>query len=1023
MRSYHQIDINNKYAKDVILILLIAAVFSFSNTAFAAERQQQGPTLRSAQKIITGTVYNEKHEPLPGATVIIKGTSTSTTTDFDGKFSIASNTADAVLVVSYIGYADKEISGNGSNLEIQLSTDAVALTDVVVIGYGKAKAKDITGSISTINMAETKTQSVANVGEAMQGRAAGVQVISSGEPGSNVTFRVRGTGTIANNNPLIVVDGMPLNGGLNQVNMNDVESISVLKDASSTAIYGSRGANGVVIVTTKRGGTKEGSTLTFDTFTGIQTASNMVNVLNASQFASLNNDMLSNGGLTPNPLWTNPSSLGAGSDYVGTLFNPELMSSYTLSYGNKSKKSNIYVSASYFNQKGIVLNTDYERFIVQFNSDTRINSKVKFGNSVKVAHDIKESGAYDIRSTLLANPTQPIYDANGNFTGPTGNPLYSGDILNPIGTATTVERSTKGYNLQGNLFADISLLKNLVFKTLGGVETNFWFDRTWSPKYSWGSDVQANSFLSQGTNRSITLLWDNTVTYDAHFGAHNLNAVVGSSSQSNKYDFLNGSIQKFASDGTQQIDNGTLQPTVGGNSSEWAIMSYLARVNYDYDGKYYVTGTIRRDGSSRFGEGNKWGWFPSAALSWRISSEKFMEKLTAVNDLKLRFGYGITGNQDIGNYAFSSSYNTVLYNFNNNYVSAVVPTVLPNTNVKWEGQEQFNLGLDASFLDSRINVIIDAYVKNTNDMLVPMSVPVTSGYSDIFVPSINAGKIQNKGIEFFLSTKNFIHEFKWSTDLVFSYNKNKVESINGDTPIITGSTGLNSNISLIQAGYPVNVFYGHVTDGVFQTQTEVDNHALQMAGSNPATSTAAGDIRFKDLNNDGIINDKDRTFLGNPNPKFTYSFNNSFSYKNFDLTIFFQGVYGSDIYNANRMYSESMSVANNQTTATLGRWTGAGTSNSMPRAVYGDPNSNARVSDRFIEDGSYLRLKNISLSYNFPENAFKNVFSSIRLYVSAQNVFTITDYKGFDPEVSANGIDNNVYPVTTNYSVGLNLGF
>ncbi|RXM49578.1 TonB-dependent receptor [Flavobacterium sp. YO12] len=1023
MRSCHEIDVRRTSIKDFILVLFMLAALCGSNSAFAVAKQQEGPAIKSAQKTITGTVYNEKHEPLPGATVTIKGTASSTTTDFDGKFSIKVNTSDAVLVISYIGYSNKEISAAGTNLEIQLVPEAVSLTDIVVIGYGKAKARDLTGAVASIDVAKTKNQPVANIGEAMQGRAAGVQVISSGEPGSNVTFRVRGTGTIANNNPLIVVDGMPLNGGLNQVNMNDVESISVLKDASSTAIYGSRGANGVVIVTTKRGGTKEGSTLTFDTFTGVQNASNVVKMLNASQYASLNNDMMTNGGLNPNPLWTNPASLGTGTDWVGTLFNPEMMSSYTLSYGNKTKKSNIYVSANYFNQKGIVLNTDYERFIVQFNSDTKVTSKVKFGNSVKIAHDIKESGAYDIRNTLLANPTQPIYDENGNFTGPTGNPLYYGDITNPIGKATTVERSTKGYNLQGNLFAEINLLKNLVFKSLGGVEANFWFDRTWSPKYSWGSNVQTNSYLSQGTNRSITVLWDNTLTYDAHFGAHNVNAVVGSSSQSNKYDFLNGSIQKFASDETQQIDNGTLQPTVGGNASEWAIMSYLARVNYDYDGKYYVTGTIRRDGSSRFGEGNKWGWFPSGALSWRISSEKFMEKVTAINDLKLRVGYGITGNQDIGNYAFSSSYNTVMYNFNNNYVSAVVPTVLPNTNVKWEGQEQFNVGLDASFFDSRINLTFDAYVKNTNDMLVPMSVPVTSGYSDIYVPSINAGKIQNKGIELSLSTKNLVHEFKWSSDAVFSYNKNKVDSINGDTPIITGSTGLNSTISLIQAGYPVNVFYGYVTDGIFQTQTDVNNHAVQMPGSNTATSTAPGDVRFKDLNNDGIINDKDRTFLGNPNPKFTYSLNNTFSYKNFDLTVYFQGVYGNDIYNANRMYTESMSVANNQTAATLGRWTGIGTSNSRPRAVYGDPNSNARVSDRFVEDGSYLRLKNVSLSYNFPESVFNNVFSSIRLYFSAQNVLTFTNYKGFDPEVSVNGIDNSVYPVTTNYSIGLNLGF
>lgn len=1009
------------YTKVFVRLFFLTGFFcampSFANTNILVF---QNPV--QDQKV-SGVVYDEKHQPMPGASIVEQGTTNSTVTDVDGKFSLNLSSSNAVLVVSYIGYTEQIIPFSSLPAEIQMIPEATTLEGVVVIGYGKAKAKDLTGAVATVDLNKAKSQPVADIGQAIQGRAAGVQVITSGEPGANVTFRVRGTGTISNNNPLIVVDGMPLNGGLNQINMNDVESISVLKDASSTAIYGARGANGVVIVTTKRGSKKEGSTLSFDTFTGIQNAANMVDVLNASQFAALNNDMLTNGGLTPNPAWADPSTVGKGTDWVGTLFNPEVMSSYTLSYGNKSEKSNLYVSGNYFKQKGIVLGTDYERFIVQFNSDTRINDHIKFGNSLKLAHDIKSRGDYNIQNALLANPTQAITDDTGNYTGPTGNPLYSGDILNPIGQANRVKSTTKGYNLQGNIFTEITFLKNFTFKSLGGLETNFWFDRTWSPKYSWGSDVQANSYLSQGTNRSITLLWDNTVTYDAYLGNHHINAVAGSSAQQNKYDFLNGSIQKFASDNTQQIDNGTLQPTVGGNASEWAIMSYLGRVNYDYDGKYYVTGTIRRDGSSRFGQGNKWGWFPSAALAWRLSSEKFMAKATAVNDLKLRLGYGITGNQEIGNYAFSSAYNTVLYNLNNSYVSAVVPTVLPNTNVKWEGQEQFNAGIDASFFNSRVNLTFDAYVKNTNDMLVPMSVPVTSGYSDIYVPSINAGKIVNKGIELTLSTKNFTGEFQWGTDVVFSYNKNKVDSINGDTAIITGSTGLNSTISLIQAGYPVNVFYGYVADGIFQTQADVNSHAVQMPGTNPATSTAPGDVRFKDLNSDGVINDKDRTYLGNPNPKFNFSLNNTFSYKNFDLAIFFQGTYGNDIYNANRMYTESMSIVNNQTTATLGRWNGVGTSNSMPRAVYGDPNNNSRVSSRFIEDGSYLKLKNINLGYTFPKETFTSVISSARVYFSAQNVFTITDYKGFDPEVSVSGIDNNVYPVNRIFSLGLNVAF
>ena len=924
---------------------------------------------------------------------------------------LSSTIAIAALYLSGSLYAQKSDTLKEKTIE-----------EVVVIGYGKAKAKDLTGSVSVINLNKTGNQPVADIGQAIQGRASGVTVINSGEPGSNVTFRIRGTGTIQNNNPLIVVDGMPLNGGLNQINMSDVESINILKDASSTAIYGSRGANGVVMITTKRGA--KGGILNFDTFTGIQSVSNMIKVLDASQYAQLNNEMLANGGLTPNPEFANPSSLGAGTNWLAALFNPSILSSYSLSYGDRSEKSNLYVSTSYFNQKGVVLNTNYDRYIVQINGDTKLKSFLKIGNSVKLQHDIKKNGSYDIKGTILSLPTRPIYDTNGNWAGPGSNPLLYGDIDNPIGKATIVENSTKGYNIQGNIYAEAEIIKDLKFKSLGGIETNIWYNRTWSPKYSWGVKSQENSYLFEGSNRSITLLWDNTLTYDKTIGKHHINAVVGSSAQNNKYNYLSASVQKFASDNTQQIDNGILQPVQHGNASEWAIMSYLGRVNYNFANKYYVTATIRRDGSSRFGMDNRWGWFPSAALAWRISNENFLKNSNVINNLKLRLGYGITGNQEIGNYSFSSSYNTYLYNFNNSYVSAVLPTVLPNPNVKWEGQEQYNAGFDLDLFNNRISLIVDGYVKNTNDMLVPMSVPVTSGYSDVYVPSINAGKIQNKGFEVTLSTKNIIkNDFKWSSDAVFSYNKNNVESINSDTPIITASGGFNSAIGLIKAGYPVNVFYGYITDGIFQNQAEVDSHAVQMPGSNSATSTAPGDIRFKDLNNDGVINDKDRTVIGNPNPKFTFSLNNTFNYKNFDLTIFLQGSYGNDIFNANRMYTEAMSIIQNQSTAVLGRWTGEGTSNNIPRAIYGDPNQNSRVSDRYIEDGSYLKIKNINLSYTLPKTVFGQNFNSVKIFVSAQNLVTWTKYSGFDPEVPVNGIDNGTYPITRTVSLGLNIGF
>ena len=385
----------------------------------------------------------------------------------------------------------------------------------------------------------------------------------------------------------------------------------------------------------------------------------------------------------------------------------------------------------------------------------------------------------------------------------------------------------------------------------------------------------------------------------------------------------------------------------------------------------------------------------------------------------------MTGNQEIGNYAFASAYNTNVYNFNGNFVTAAVPTTLPNTNVQWESQKQYNIGLDATLFNRAVDLKIDLYRKDTEDMLVPQSVPVTSGYSDIYVPYINAGAIRNQGVEAIVTTYNFAREdFSWSTDYIFTYNDNEVININSDTPLTTGGIGLNYNLARIQPGYPVNVFYGFVQNGIFQTQAEVDNAAVQSPGTNPATSTAPGDIRFKDLNNDGRITDDDRTFIGNPNPDFTFSLNNTLRYKNFDLSIFFQGVYGNDIFNANRLYTESMSVTTNQSVAVLDRWRGPGTSNDMPRAVFGDPNNNTRPSTRYIEDGSYLRLRNVNLGYNLPVEKFgDNIFSSAKIYLAGQNLFTITDYSGFDPEVGPNGIDNNIYPVTRNFTVGINLGF
>jgi TonB-linked SusC/RagA family outer membrane protein len=830
-------------------------------------------------------------------------------------------------------------------------------------------------------------------------------------------------GTINNNNPLLVIDGVPVSSGLNTLNMNDVESMQVLKDASATAIYGSRGANGVVIITTKRGKGDQ-SHLSFNYFFGMQKATHVVDMLNASEFAALHNDIMANAGLPQNPAYADPASLGEGTDWLGEMFNPAPMQNYSLSYSGGSEKTNVYVSGNYLTQDGVVTNTGYKKLTLQFNSDTKVFDKLKFGNSLTLNNDVKTSGNYSIRNAMLALPTQPLYQEDGNYSGPIQQPMWDGDIVNPIGLAKTVDNSTLGYNLIGSLYGEYEIIKDLKIRSTFGLQANFWNSRTWAPDYHWNSSINENSYLYEQYNKNLTWLWDNMVTYEKAIDKHNIALMAGISAQENEYHYLNGSKISFASNLTQQMDNGTLQPTLGGSTSSWSLLSYIGRANYNYNGKYLATATVRYDGSSRFGEGNKWGLFPSGSLAWRISEEDFMKSLTFINSMKVRAGYGVTGNQEIGNYSFASALQTIKYNFNNSIVNAVVPQMMPNPNVQWEEQRQSNIGIDASMFKSRIEVTVDAYIKNTSNMLVPMSVPVSTGYSDVYVPYINAGEMENKGVEFTIDSRNLVGDFTWNTSVNFSYNQNMVKSLNDTVPMTSGSIGLNYNLALIQAGHPVNEFYGFIIDGIFQTQAEVDNSAVQVPGNDPYNRTSAGDIKFRDLNNDGVINDLDRAFTGNPNPTFIFALNNSFTYKGFDLSLFLQGVAGNKIFNANRLYTEAMSVAQNQTTETLNRWTGEGTSNSMPRAIFNDPNKNTRPSERYIENGSYLRIKNLTLGYTLPASLTEKAhMTSVRVYASGLNMYTFTKYTGFDPEVGTSGIDNNVYPVTATYSFGVNIGF
>lgn len=970
-----------------------------------------------AQKKITGIVVDEKGESVIGASVSEKGTTSGTATDIDGKFSLEVKDG-AVIVVSYLGFLTQEIIvNNRSDFHIIMKDNTEMLNEVVVVGYGVMRKKDLTGSLASVGAKSLKDKPVANIGEALQGQAAGVQVVNAGAPGSNVSIRIRGLGSINNSDPLLVIDGVPTDMPLNALNQNDVETIDILKDASATAIYGSRGANGVVLITTKKGKSGDGI-ISVSANWGIQDATSVPKMLNASQFASLHNDMMANNNRTQRPDFEDPTSWGKGTDWTDALLRTAAMQNYSVSYSGGTDKSNYYVSGSVFDQNGIVINTSYRRYTLQFNNESKVRPWLKFGNNVTLSHDTKKNGDYSILNTLASLPTQSIYNEDGTYSGPGTEAQYYGDLRNPIGTARLNNTTTKGYNVLGNLYGEASLFDKVTYKMTGGIDFKFWDENNFTPKYDWQPIPVVNSYRSEQSNKSLTYLWDNTLTYmDTFNEKHNLNVMIGSSAQNNTYNYSKASIQGFLSDSNNQLNNGLLDPTVGGSKNEWALLSFFGRVNYSFNDKYLLTATVRRDGTSRITKANRWGTFPSFSGAWRLSEESFYKRNNILSDIKIRMGYGVTGNQGVlDNYAAVTRLKTSQYVFNGTPVSTLYPLVMPNPDIKWETVKQGNIGFDASLFKQRINVTFDAYVKNTTDMLVSMVVPITTGYSDIYTPMINAGKVRNTGWELTVTSQNIKGDFEWNTDFNISYNKNKIIKLNNNVSIYSG-------YQQHTVGLPVGSFYGWVTNGIFQNWAEVNSYAYQYQGTDAANGTAPGDIKFLDINNDGVVNDYDRTYIGNPTPAWNFSMTNSFSYRNFDMQVFLQGVAGNDIYNANRVTLEGMYTVRNQTKKVLNRWTGEGTSNSMPRAIYSDPNKNTRTSTRFIEDGSYLRLKNLTLGYTLPESLIKKAsINSLRFYMSAQNLLTLTKYSGFDPEIQG-GVDNSNYPLTRTISFGVDLKF
>ena len=978
------------------------------------------PMCMFAQQItVQGVVKDQTGETVIGASVMEKGTTNGTITGIDGDFSL-NMSPNGTLVVSFVGYKTQEVQVKGQKqLQVVLSEDAEMLDEVVVIGYGTMKKSDLTGAVSSIGNKDIKDSPVSNLGQAIQGKISGVQIVDAGKPGDNVSIKIRGLGSINNCDPLVVIDGVPTDLGLSSLNMADVERLDVLKDASATAIYGSRGANGVVMITTKRGTEGKGK-LAVSANYSFQNATNVPSLLNAAQYAELSNDMMVNSGRNPNPEWANPSELGAGTDWMDELLRTGVMQNYTVSYSGGNEKSHYYVSGGFLDQSGIVKSVNYRRFTFQSNSDAQVLKWLKFSNNITFSADTKKSGSYNIGDALKALPIYPVKNEDGSWSGPDGNSEWYGSTRNPIGPTELNKSQTDGYNFLANLTAELTFTKWLKFKSTFGYDAKFWFIDNFTPKYNWKPTPTEETSRYKSDNKSFTYLWDNYFLFDHTFAEkHRVGLMAGMSAQWNTNDYLNAQKNVFMFDNVHEMDNGEEMYAIGGNETEWALLSYMARVNYSYEDRYLLTATIRRDGSSRFGKKHRWGTFPSVSVAWRASQEKWFPKNDYINDLKVRAGYGVTGSQaSVGNYSYLASYNTSVYPFgiSSGNQTALVSSTLANPYIHWEEVAQTNIGFDASLFNSRVMFSFDAYLKETRDMLVKASIPITSGFEDTTTTYTNAGKVRNQGIEMSLHTINLTGELGWETNLTATYNKNKIKDLNSDVPYYINQIN-NSYVTMLAKDYPINVFYGYVTDGIFQNQSEGNTHAVQ-PGAEP------GDIRFRDLNNDGVINDSDRTVIGNPNPSWLFSMNNSLSYKGFELSVFLQGIAGNKIYNANNIDNTGMAAAYNQTTDVLKRWQGEGTSNSMPRAVFGDPNQNTRVSDRFVENGSYLRLKNITLSYTFPKQWLQKAqIENARLSLSCENVATITGYSGFDPEVGINGIDQNRYPISRTFSLGLNFNF
>lgn len=984
-------------------------------------------------KTVTGTVTDVSGEPIIGANIRIKGTTTGTITDIDGNFSIKAE-PQSVIEVSYIGYLTQEtVINNQKSIRFLLKEDTKTLDEVVVIGYGVQKKADLTGSVANINTEKLNTQSNANIGQALQGKLAGVDIVSQGgAPGSGTRIMVRGIGTLNNASPLYIVDGMYMNS-IDHINPNDIASIDVLKDASSAAIYGSRAANGVIIVTTKEGSNTEGKPIIdLSVNLGISTASKFLDMLDAKGWAEVTTIARQAIGKPALDMATDLANK-PDNDWQDIMFRPALMQNYNLSVKGGGKYSTYYTGLGYFNQDGIVKGTNYQRYNIQSKNDYKrgifsagTNLIISFSHD-KPLHQELRGGM--IGTILQSVPTLEKYDdtREGGYGGTYGDVV---NIPHPLAIIddNIMDRYNENVKIFANLYAQIELFKGLKYKL--NLTPDFSFERykNYLNKYDFGLATNSITQLTERQRRRRNILVENLLTFDRTFGEHKISALAGYTYQDSRFRHIQAYGEGLPQ-GLEEIDAATTNRSNEGNSWRSVLTSILGRVFYSYQNKYLFTATIRRDGSSKFGKNNRYGYFPSFSLGWNVAEEKFMENVHWLDQLKLRGGYGVLGNQEIDNYQYSSTITTGI-NYpdgNGGLLQGAFPKNFANPDIKWEETAMTNVGIDFMAFNNRLSLTADYYVKNTKDILLTVPIPISSGGAND--PIRNAGKIRNNGFEFNLGWMDQPNpDISYGINLIGSFNKNKVIAMGSESGSIKGgSTNQNITTSETKAGYPIGGYWLISTAGYFNSQEEVDAYAKDGKKIQPAAEP--GDIKFVDANNDGVINDDDRVFQGSPFPDFTFALNGNMRYKNFDLSIGLQGVLGNKIYNATRQTLEDVTKGSNFLASCLDYWTPENKNASHPRLTWDDPNRNTRAeSDRYLENGSYLRLRSVQLGYTFPQTWFKGAIQHARVYINAENLFTITSYSGYSPDVNADnanyrGFDNFIYPTNRTFMLGLNVTF